>query len=413
MTAPKSSDSDSIGAAYHESIQDDELTLLDLLIAVAKHKVMIFVVTLGAALLAVIVSLLLPNIYTGTARIMPPQQTQSAAAMLLGQLGGVAGVASSALGIKNPSDLYVGMLKSRTVADRLIGQFNLQTLYEKDTMVETRLALDDNTTIRAEKDGLIRISFDDKDPQRAAAVANGYVEELDRLTQSLAVGEAAQRRLFFERQLQQAKQQLADAEVALKETQEKTGLIQLDNQAKALIEAVATVRAQMASKEVELASMRAFATERNPEYIRTQRELDGLRVQLSKLERQQISGQGDVLVPTGKVPEVGLEYVRKLRDVKYSEAIFELLSRQYELAKVDEARDAAIVQVVDHAVPPDRKSKPIRSLIVLLTAIATGIATVAAALVAEWRERARRDPRTSERLQLFRRYFLGKPAPPS
>ena len=385
--------------------QDEEINVLDLLVILAKHKILIFAVTFGGALLAVIYSLLLPNVYTGTAKILPPQQSQSTAAMLLGQLGGLAGIAGGSLGIKNPNDLYVGMLKSRTVADNIIRRFDLQKLYEKETLVQTRKSLADNTSASAGKDGLIAIDFDDEDPKRAAAIANAYVDQLHKLTQSLAVTEAAQRRLFFERQLNQAREDLSNAEVALKVTQEETGLIKLDDQGRAIIEAVATLRAQISAKEVELRAMRTFSTEQNPDHVRAQQQLAGLRTELAKLERSQVSGQGDILLPTGRVPEAGLEYLRKLRDVKYYEAMYELLARQFEVAKIDEAKDAAIVQVVDEAVPPDRKSKPKRALIVIA---ATFVAGFIALLVVAWRElreRASRDPVLASRLGALRHHL--------
>jgi uncharacterized protein involved in exopolysaccharide biosynthesis len=384
---------------------DDEINLLDLLIVLAKHKRMIATVTFGAALLSVIGSLLLPNIYTGTAKVLPPQQSQSTAAMLLGQLGGLAGLAGNSLGIKNPNDLFVGMLKSRTVADNIIARFELQNVYDRDTMVETRKDLADNSTITAGKDGLITVDFDDEDPKRAAAVANAFVEELDKLTQSLAVTEAGQRRLFFVRQLQQAKEDLSKAEVALKVTQEQTGLIKLDDQGKAIIESVAALRGQISAKEVELRAMRTFTTENNPDYVRVQQQLAGLRSELAKLERARISGEGDILLPTGKVPEAGLEYLRKFRDVKYQETIFELLAKQFEVAKIDEAKEAAIIQVVDHAIAPDRKSKPRRALIVIAATLISGILISLWAFVSEARLRASRDPVQAERLSLLRRHI--------
>jgi uncharacterized protein involved in exopolysaccharide biosynthesis len=359
---------------------EDSVSLLEIGVVLAEHKRLALALPLSAVILAAIVSLLLPNVYTATARILPPQQGQSAAATVLGQLGGIATTAGVPLSIKNPADLYVGMLRSRTVADRIIVRFGLQRLYDEDTIVDTRKALDKNVSIRAKRDGIIQIDFDDEDPKRAAAVANGYVEELDKLTQSLAVTEAAQRRLFFERQIQQARRDLANAEVALKQTQEKTGLIQLDNQARAIIDTVAALRAQIASKEVELTGLRTFATANNPEYIVAEQQLFALRAQLTKLERSRSTSDGDILVPVGKVPEAGLDYLRKLRDVKYYETIFELMAKQYELARVDEARDAAIIQFVDHAIPPDRKSKPKRALIVLATGLIVGILTIAGAV---------------------------------
>jgi uncharacterized protein involved in exopolysaccharide biosynthesis len=309
------------------------------------------------------------------------------------------------VGIKNPNDLYVGMLKSRTVADNIIDRFELQKLYDKDTMVETRKEFASNSSITAGKDGLITIEFDDEDPKRAAAIANAYVEALDKLTQSLAVTEAAQRRLFFERQLMQAKEDLSKAEVALKVTQEQTGLIKLDDQGRAIIEAVAALRGQISAKEVELRAMRTFTTENNPDYIRTQQQLAGLRTELTKLERAQISGGGDILLPTGKVPEAGLEYLRKFRDVKYNETIFELLAKQFEAAKIDEAKEAAIIQVVDQAIAPDRKSKPKRSLIVILFAFLGGVVAVTIAFLCEAYQKARQNPQGAARLDTLRSYL--------
>ena len=354
---------------------DDELNLLDIAIVLAKHRKLIVGLPLLAAIITTGITLLMPNIYTGRAVLMPPQQQQTTAAIMLGQLGALAGVAGGTLGIKNPSDLYVGMLKSRTVADALIERFKLKELYDEDTQVETRKVLADNTELTSGKDGLIVIAVDDKDPMRAADMANAYVEELEKLTSNLAVTEAGQRRLFFEKQLLQAKEDLAQAEVGLKETQEETGLVQLDQQGRAMIEAVATLRAQIVSREVQLAAMRSYATESNPEFVKTQQEMASLRTELRKLERGAGAG-ADLLVPTKDIPKAGLAFARKYRDVKYAETIFELMAKQFEMAKIDEARDAAVIQVVDKAVPLDKKSKPRRALMVLLVTIIWGLAVV-------------------------------------
>ncbi len=379
--------------------------VLDSLIVIAKRKKLVAVISGGTTLMCLTVALLLPNVYTGTAKLMPPQQSQSSAAMLLGQLGGLGLFAGGQLGIKNPNDLYVGMLNSRTVADVLIERFKLQQLYDTNTMVETRKVLADKTAITASKDGLITIEVDDEDPARAAAIANAYTEQLDKLTQVLAVTEAAQRRLFFERQVNEAKEKLAEAEMLLKTTQEQTGLIKLDDQGRAIIEAVATLRAQIAAKEIELRSMRTFATQGNPDYIRVQEQLVGLKAELSKLERKQSTSVGDVLVPTGRVPEAGLEYLRRFRNVKYYETVFELLAKQFEMAKIDEAKDAAIVQVVDRAVPPDRKAKPKRLLIVVLGMFAGLFIALLAAFAREAKERIEEDGAGASRLAMLRSYL--------
>lgn len=384
------------------SPQDDEINLLDLLLVLAKHKKLILGLPLTAALLAAGISLLMPNIYTATARILPPQQGQSTAAAMLGQLSALAGAAGSSLSIKNPNDLYVGMLKSRSVADNLIARYKLQARFEKETLDDTRKALEQITRISAGKDGIIAIEVDDEDPKFAAELANAYVDELHRLTQRLAVTEAAQRRLFFERQLQQTKDSLTQAEVELKKVQQATGVVQLDAQGKAAIEAVAALRAQIAAKEVELAAVRTFATEQNPDYQRLTQELAGLRGQLARFER---GGETSALPSAGRLTEAGLDYVRKLREVKYQETMFELLARQFETAKLDEARNASLIQVLDKAVPPERKSKPKRSLIVIVTALATGLVAVILAFLRESRARALQDPVQAERYRALEQYL--------
>jgi uncharacterized protein involved in exopolysaccharide biosynthesis len=306
--------------------------------------------------------------------------------------------------------MYVGILKSRTIADNIIARFALDKLYGTETQTDTRNVLAGVTNLIAGKDGLITIEVDDKDPERAAALANAYVDELHRLTESLAVTEAAQRRLFFEKQLKEAKENLANAEAALQKTQEQTGLIRLDEQGRAIIEAVARLRAQIAAKEVQLAAMRSFATQNNPEYVLAREELSGLRVELSKLEKAGGASVGDIFVPTGRVPEVGLEYVRKLRDVKYFETMFELLAKQYELAKADEAKDSSVIQVLDRAIPPDKKSKPLRRQIVILAAFFGLLVAAVAVLGRELWLRSRNDPASSEKLALLKDYLRARPA---
>lgn len=366
---------------------------LDVLLFLAGHKRAVLGIPLIAALMAAVISLLMPNYYAAVTKILPPQQNQSSAAMALAQLGSAAGVPAASLGLKNPNDLYVGMLKSRTVADRLIERFALRQLYERTTLQDTRRVLEQRTAISHGRDGIITVQFEDTDRGRAADITNAYIEELYKLTQTLAVTEAGQRRLFLEKQLKLARDALADAEVELKKTQEATGLIKLDEQGRAIIEAVAKLRAQIAAKEVEAVTMRAFATERNPAYVRSQQELAGLRVELTRLEKstQSSNKEGDIFVPTGKVPEAGLEYVRRFRDVKYYETVFDLLAKQFEIAKIDEARDTSIVQVLDRALPPEKKSRPHRALIVVVTGLAALLAALLWALLADAYRRASRD----------------------
>ncbi|WP_426087953.1 MULTISPECIES: GumC family protein [Janthinobacterium] len=378
---------------------DEEVNSLDLLTIIARKKFYIVGIPLLAGIIAGGLSLLMPNIYTGTASVLPPQQSQSGSSAILGQLGALGGMSGSALGLKNPSDLYIGMLNSRTVADSIIERFKLQSVYDTKTLTDTRLTLSSSSTIGSGKEGIIVIDVKDKDPKRAAALANGYVEELQRLTQTLAITEASRRRLFFEKQLLQSKQLLVDAEVSLKVMQEKSGLIQLNGQAEALIKSSADLRAQIASKEVALSAMQTFATGSNPEYMRARQELVGLREQLKKMESGLNQGSGDLLVGSGRIPEAGLEYVRRVRDVKYAETIFELMSKQFEIAKLDEAKDSSIIQVLDVAIVPDKKSKPNRGVIVVSTILFVGILTMFWILASEFLRKMKENPAQLRRLK--------------
>jgi uncharacterized protein involved in exopolysaccharide biosynthesis len=377
--------------------------LIDVLLLIAKHRLLVFGLPVVAAMVSVVLSLLMPNIFTAHARLVPPQQNSGGVAAALGNLGALASVAAGPLGGRSPNDFYVALLQSRTVADSMIKRFDLMEAFHARLATDARSELAGVTRISSGRDGLITIEVDDKDPKRAAALANGYIDELYKLTQTLAVTEASQRRLFFEKQLENAKNQLADAEISLKKTQEATGLIKLDDQGRAIIDAVARLQAQVAAKEVQITAMQAFATEQNSDLIMAQRELAGLRTQLANVERSNHQlGRGNVLVPTGRIPEAGLEYMRKLRTVKYYETIFELLAKQFEIAKIDEAKDTSLIQVLDRAVEPERKSRPKRSVIVIFSTLMAALFAVILALVIEAVKLIRRNVGYAERFQLLR-----------
>ncbi len=368
---------------------EDEISLLDLAITLAKHKKLILGAPFVAALVAAAFTLFSSNIYTADTKILPPQQQQSGAAAMLNQLGALSGMGSAA-GIKNPNDVYIAMLKSRTLQDNLIRRFKLQAVYETTSPEKTRKQLTAVTTVTSGKDALITVQVDDKNPQRAAMLANGYVEALQQMTQVFAVTEASKRRLFFEKQLLQAKEALSDAEIALKQLQEKTGIIQLDAQAQLIISTAAGLKGQIAMREVELGAMRTFATGNNPDYIRTQQVLAGLREQLAKVETGTVT--------SSKVPETGLEYIRKVRDLKYAETIYEMLAKQFEMAKIDEAKESSVIQVLDKAVVPEQKSKPKRSTTVLLAAVATGFLAILWAFINEALQNAKKESETAAQL---------------
>ena len=384
---------------------DDEISLLDILIVLAKHKKLVLGLPLLAAIITGGITLLMPNWYTATTKLLPPQQSQSNAVAILGQLGALSGGASSALGLKNPSDIFVAMLKSRTVADAIIDRFKLKELYDQKYLQDARKTLANNVNISAARDGVITVEVDDKSPKRAADMANAYVEELEDLTRRLAVGEAGQRRLFFDQQLKQAKDDLTKAEAELTKFQVNKRVLNPQGQASLTISAAAGLQAQIAAKEVQLASLRSYATPENPDLLRAQEELSGLRSQLAKVGRGGSGDPGDVLLSMGKAPQEGVEYLRRFRDVKYHETLFELLARQYEIAKIDEAKEATLIQVLDKAVLPERKSRPVRSRMVLLATLLTLLVSIILAFILQSVERANSDARNSSKLGMLRNSF--------
>jgi tyrosine-protein kinase Etk/Wzc len=405
--APALAEQERIGDHVSIRHNEDEIPLLDILIGLAERKRIILSIAAAFAILAIVVSLLLPKQYTAVTVLLPPEQNSGMGAMLasqLGSLGGIAALAGTASGLKNPNDMFVAMIKSRTVEDAMVQRFDLKKEYQKRYTSDARKAFENRVKVDGGgKDGLIHISVEDSDPQRAAELANGYVDEFRKLSDHLAITEASQRRLFFEEQLETAKDNLAHAEEALKQTEQQTGLIQLDSQARALIESAVSLRAQIAAKEVQIQAMQTYATGENAQYIEAQKELDGLRAQLAKLGGSEESSDAALLVPKGRVPEAGLEYVRRLRDVKYYETIFDIIARQYELAKLDEAKQGALIQVVDKGIPPEKRSFPKRGVIVVVATVIGALIGVLVALFQNALRRLRQDPNTNLKLNLFRR----------
>jgi tyrosine-protein kinase Etk/Wzc len=388
--------------------------LLDRLIILSRRKRFIASFTIGAAILTIIIVLLLPSQYTAATTVLPPAQNSSLSSLLLSQFAGggggaLASVAGSGFGFKNPGDMYVSFFLSRTIEDAIVQRFGLIARYRVKKMSDARRKFESRSTVvLGTKDGLIRITVTDRDPKLAADIANAYVDEFRKLSANLAVTEAAQRRMFFQQQLLEANGNLTVAEEAFKHTQQSTGVLQIDSTARSLIESAAIVRAQIVAKEVQLQAMRSSATDNNPEVVIATQELAALKAQLAKLAGSDEDSKTDFIVPKGKVPEAGMEYLRRARDLKYYETISELIAKQYELAKLDEAREGAIVQVADVAVPPDKKSSPHRGLIVvLMTFIAFVIAVLWVLAGARW-EQTLRDPEKRSKAETLRRLVFTK-----
>jgi tyrosine-protein kinase Etk/Wzc len=350
-----------------------EFDLLDLLLVMAERKKTIILATVIGLFLAMGLVMLVHPMYTSKVTIMPPQQGQSSAALIsqLGSLASLTGLGNGS-GMKDPNDLYLAILQSDTIGDALIKRLDLLSVYHTKKLSEARRVLSANTKFLSQNGGLISITVKDGDPHRAAQIANAYVDELHAINSHLVIGEAGVRRLFFSQQLALEKDRLTDAEIALKETEEATGAVSPSGQTGLAIGQVAQLQSQIINHEVQLDTMRNSATDQNPDVVRLNNELQSLREQLRQMENaQQGKGRnpGDILLTPRALPADQLEFLRKQRDVQYHTLIFDLIARQFEAARLDEAKASPVIQVLDPAEPPDRKSSPFRALWVLIGAI--------------------------------------------
>jgi uncharacterized protein involved in exopolysaccharide biosynthesis len=351
-------------------MQEDK-TLYEFILLFYTKKKIIIALTLIFGGGAIIYCLIAPKIYRAETKIVSSSQGRSGmASAMMSQLGGLAAL-SGLSGMSTSGQLLIGILQGETVVDKIIDRFDLMNLYEKEYRVKMREYVTSELLNLAEdtKSGIVTIAVLDKDPVRASEMANAFVEELKYVLQSLAIGEAAQRRVFFEQQLVQSHKILGDAEDALQRYQEASGLVVMEPQFQAMLESIAAVQAQIAAKEVEISSLKSYARGENPNLKRAVTELLALRAELNKLEQQRTQRndnnktQGTSL---SEAPQLGLEYQRRLRDVKFATTMYEMMMQQFETAKIDESREATVIQVIDLATPPDYKYKPKRALITLL-----------------------------------------------
>jgi uncharacterized protein involved in exopolysaccharide biosynthesis len=401
------------GVSLSEAPSDGyEVSLIDVLTQLAYRKWLIAKVTGIAVLAGVVLSLVLPVRYTATTKIMPPQQTQSSASMMMmNQLTAAGGGSLAALAggglLKNPNDIYIGLLTSRPIADAIIQKFSLATVYHTKDMTAARNELAGNTVVTSEKNGFISVSVTDKDKKRVAEMANAYTDELRILTKTLAVTEASQRRVFYEEQLKQAREALVAAELAFQQVQQQKGLVQLDAQAKAMIESLAVLRAQVAAKQVEVQALRSYSTEQNPDVQLAERELTSLQAEESSLE-QSNHAPGIAGLGLGNVPAAGLEYLRAAHELQYQQALFDMLMKQYDAAKLDESKDAAIIQVVEPAIEPDQKSSPHRARLVLIFTFIGFLAGCLMARLLWWIELKQSDQDFARQLLYLKEAIVGQ-----
>ena len=372
--------------------EEQEINLLDLLRVIVRRRMLIIKLCIAAGILSIAYSLSLPNIYSATARILPPQKDTGGGGLsaLLGQMGGLAGMAGIS-GIGGSGELFLGILKSRSVADAVIQKLDLKTHFKAENDDAARAALSGSVKTQLGKDGIITVTADSKDPKQAAALANAMVDELGKRSVQLNLTKVGGERIFLEQRIEVVKQDLQKAEDDLRIFAEQNKTIKVESQAAATIAGVAKVKAEIASREVELAGLRSYQTEESP-------QVKALKSSIAKLQSQMHVGEGGGgggLIPTvGKVPSLGLEYARRLREVKIQEAIFEQLAKQYEGAKLMEAKDSSSLQVLDEAVVPIQKSKPKRSLIVILSTVTAFFVGVFGAFLLEYAEKMSPEDRT-------------------
>jgi capsule polysaccharide export protein KpsE/RkpR len=360
--------------AQISSSRHNEVPLLDYLIVVAKNGRLILKVTVIVTVLTYLILLLfVPKKYTAVAAILPPQQNLTLSGQLLeslgggttpgapvGAMGGLGGMTAGLLGLKSPGDLYVGMLTGNTIFDRIIERFNLRKLYNEEYIEVVRKTLARYTDITTDKkSGLINIQVTDTSPQQAAEMANAFVEELDQLLRKMVVTEAEGRLAFLEKERLKVNHNLIEAEKTLKNFMEQNNVIQIDVQAKGMLEYIAQLRAQVDAKEVQIKVARQAATIFNPDISRLETELLGIKEKLKLAETQfDPNCVGDVCLAATKVPALGLEYLRLYRETKFQEALSQLYTKMVELARLDMARNVSVIQVVDRGLPPEKKSNP-------------------------------------------------------
>ncbi|MCA9755422.1 MAG: hypothetical protein KDA27_06450 [Candidatus Eisenbacteria bacterium] len=378
------------------------MTWIDRLLALARWKRLIAINTIVVAVLSVGYALLLDNWYRSTATIFPPEEETFS----LGSLSSL--VAVSALGAgrsavpvwASPSDVYASVLRSRVVTEAIIERFDLQELYDKETLDGTISELQDHVEVYVAADGMVFIHVDDKDPQRAANMANAFVEELDRVNRTKRHTAAGQARIFIERRIAQATVDLAAAEDHVRELQVETGLLDPEEQVKGAVRAMTELETTLILKEIELQVLESRVGPQHPERESLSREVSELRRKLDELEEGSPESKADERIAIRELPDLALDHFRALREVKVQEAITEFLRQQYEQFRIQEERDTPTVYVLDSARPADRKHHPRRSILCISATLAAFLGSVGFALSAEALARMRaHDPRTFERLQ--------------
>jgi len=369
-------------------LQEKEANLWDYLMVLAKWRRMIGLNFIGVCLLVVLISLFLPKWYTATTSILPPQGEGGGLSLPSG-LGTLASLSGglSLPGASTPSDVFAAILKSRSVAEMVIKKNGLLKVYRTKDLQEAMKTLHSHTDVDVSPEGIIRIKVTEKDPRLAARVANSLVKALDGVNREKSTSRAKSARIFIEERLDSTRAELQRAEERLKRFQEVHKAISLSDQTKAAIEKAADLRAEKALLEIQLGVLRQSMGNNHPQVQRLRTQINEYDKQLRKMEFG--SGEDDFLLPFSQVPLFALELARSTRDLKVEEEIFELLTQQYEQAKIQEKRDTPTVQVLDEAIPPTQKSKPKRTVLVGLAGLLSLFVGIFLAFGLEYMERVR------------------------
>jgi tyrosine-protein kinase Etk/Wzc len=349
---------------------------------ILKYRKFISRVVGVAFVLSILISFLLPKMYMATARVLPPEEDNSGLFSLLSNIDNpLSGMARSIIGNQTPTAVYVGIMKSRTVADELNRKFHLKELYGAKYIEDVYSELEDRTTIEINrKDQLISVSVRDRDPRRASEMANAYVDMLDQINRRLNITQGKRKRLFLEDRLKEVRSDLEKAEVNLKAFQEKYHLVSIEQQAKVVIEGAAEIQSEIIASQTELEVLKQFGTEKQIEAVMLKAKIEELQNQLNSIEQGEkmetdVSNTSTTTrgskfyIPFDKLPQLGMELMRLMREAKIQEKLFELITAQYEMAQIEEAKDVGTVQVIDHAVPPEKKISPKRGRIVIAATI--------------------------------------------
>jgi capsule polysaccharide export protein KpsE/RkpR len=373
-----------------------ELDLFALFMLLRRHIRRIFLFSLVTTLLMVVFTLAVKPRYSATVAFLVPlpnAATSAAAAAFLQS-------ANADIVGGGPTSVYVDMLKSHVIADEIINQFGLMQIYKVKELNLAENALWRNTKVEDQREGLINVTVQAGDPKLAANLANAYLAQLEQLNERLAIGSASLQRRYYEQEMVKEKNHLADAEVALRQTQESTGVIAPQLQEQSGLSAADQTRAQLRARQVELGALLQGATQQNPEVIRLQAEIGSLESQLKAMQNG--GGGPAVSNPAAKVPGQVLAYVRNEREVKFHEALFEMLAHQYESAKEQEAKDFSTIQVLDPATVPERKSWPPRTLYCLIAIVAGALLGVLYTVIEAFVGVVVGNPRNREKLQQFK-----------